>query len=69
MNNPPASYDKGYLSYTKKGARVLALAYKTLPKMQNYAELTRADVEKDLTFCGFIISECPLKPDTLKVIT
>ena len=37
--------------------------------MDNYVELTRADIECDLVFCGFIISECPLKEDTLKVIT
>lgn len=28
----PADYDKNYLKYVKNGARVLALAYKNLPK-------------------------------------
>lgn len=30
--------------------------------------MKRDEAEADLIFCGFIISECPLKPDTLKVI-
>ena len=30
--------------------------------------ITREDAEKDLTFCGFIVSECPLKEDSLQVI-
>jgi manganese-transporting P-type ATPase len=30
--------------------------------------MTREDAEKDLVFCGFIISECPLKDDTKAVI-
>lgn len=28
----------------------------------------REEAEKDLSFCGFLIAECPLKPDTKKVI-
>ena len=30
--------------------------------------VTREEAESDLTFCGFIISECPLKEDTKAVI-
>ena len=30
--------------------------------------ITRDEAESELTFCGFIISECPLKPDTKGVI-
>jgi manganese-transporting P-type ATPase len=56
LSEVPANYDSSYLKYTKEGARVLALAYK------------RDEAESDLTFCGFIISECPLKEDTFKVI-
>ena len=31
-------------------------------------ELSREDIEKDLTFVGFIIISCPLKPDSKAVI-
>jgi cation-transporting ATPase 13A1 len=41
------------------------MAYKNLPKGQEVAaKITREEAEKDLIFCGFIISECPLKFDT-----
>jgi cation-transporting ATPase 13A1 len=30
--------------------------------------MTREEAEKDLIFCGFIVSECPLKEDTKSVI-
>jgi cation-transporting ATPase 13A1 len=33
MINIPKDYDKGYLKYVKNGARVLAMAYKVLPKL------------------------------------
>jgi len=29
---------------------------------------TREEAESDLIFCGFIVAECPLKPDTKSVI-
>lgn len=32
LKDIPADYDKNYLKYVKNGARVLALAHKTLPK-------------------------------------
>lgn len=33
MKTFPADYDETYLKYVKDGARVLAMAYKTIPKM------------------------------------
>jgi manganese-transporting P-type ATPase len=45
------------------------MAYKDLKMQANEAEkMTREEAEKDLIFCGFIISECPLKEDTKAVI-
>jgi cation-transporting ATPase 13A1 len=66
----PNGYDKCYLKYVKNGARVLAMAYKTLAKRpaDEYALIKRDEAEKDLIFCGFIVSECPLKSDTKRVI-
>ena len=66
----PQHYDRCYLKYVKNGARVLALAYRNLEKApsETYVQIKREDAESNLTFCGFIISECPLKPDTRRVI-
>ena len=46
------------------------MAYKNLPSMTNTAQLayTREEAESDLIFCGFIVAECPLKPDTKALI-
>jgi len=71
MKEKPTNYDEMYLKYVKDGARVLALAYKPLNrKMNNEAinQYTREEAECDLTFCGFIIAECPLKEDTKDII-
>ena len=70
LREVPAGYDKAYLQHVKNGARVLALAYKALPKLsqEGYLAIKRDEAESDLTFCGFIVSECPLKPDTRRVI-
>ena len=58
------------MKYVKNGARVLALAYKVLAKVpsESYVQIKREEAESDLVFCGFIISECPLKNDTKRVI-
>lgn len=71
LKEVPSGYDRCYLKYVKNGARVLVLAHKTLPKKQQdfYLGLKREEVESDLTFCGFIVSDCPLKPDTKAVIS
>jgi len=45
------------------------MGYKDLKMQANEAEkMTREEAEKDLIFCGFIVSECPLKEDTKSVI-
>lgn len=48
-------------------ARVLALAHKRLPADMTAAQvrdLARADAESDLTFAGFAVLQCPLKPES-----
>jgi len=35
---------------------------------QEYNAYTREEAECDLIFSGFIVAECPLKPDTKSVI-
>jgi len=46
------------------------MAYKVLPKQNSevYVSMKREEAESNLIFCGFIISECPLKPDSKRVI-
>lgn len=70
MKDIPADYKDIYLKYVKNGARVLALAWKHIPNMsqQDVNAYSREEAEKDLFFCGFIIAECPLKPDTKTLI-
>ncbi|XP_012275293.1 manganese-transporting ATPase 13A1 [Orussus abietinus] len=67
----PENYDAIYLSLSRRGARVLALGHRKLPaslSSQDLRDLTREDLEKDLSFVGFVIISCPLKPDSKSVI-
>lgn len=70
LKQVPINYDQSYLKYVKNGARVLALAYKNLNRApaEQFVTMKRDEAESELTFCGFLISECPLKPDTKRVI-
>ena len=70
MKEKPANYSELYRQHTMQGSRVLAMAYKNVPKMnqQQSNAYTREEAECDLIFCGFIVAECPLKPDTKAVI-
>ncbi|XP_019547423.3 endoplasmic reticulum transmembrane helix translocase [Aedes albopictus] len=66
LKSVPDNYEETYLEYSRRGARVLALGYKSFGSLDGNTvrELKRADVEKDLEFAGFIIISCPLKPDS-----
>jgi len=70
LKQVPEGYTENYINYVKNGARVLALAYKDIKPQSEAAllKITREDAESELTFCGFLISECPLKEDTQAVI-
>jgi len=70
MKTLPSDYDETYLKFVKNGARVLAMAYKSIPKMSmdEMQKYTREEAESELVFCGFVVAECPLKADTKNII-
>ncbi|TVY84184.1 Manganese-transporting ATPase [Lachnellula suecica] len=64
----PADYEETFKYFTRKGSRVLALAYKHLSTDTELGsgkinELKRENVEADLHFAGFLVLHCPLKDD------
>ena len=64
----PADYEETFKYFTRKGSRVLALAYKHLSTDQELGsgkinELKREKVEAQLNFAGFLVLHCPLKDD------
>ncbi|XP_059059301.1 endoplasmic reticulum transmembrane helix translocase [Achroia grisella] len=71
LKEVPSHYDHVYLTLSRRGARVLALGYRNLGKLssQELRELSREDIESDLTFVGFVIISCPLKSDSKKAIS
>lgn len=70
ISNLPKNYDDVYLELSRRGARVLALAWKELGKLSSaeIRELTRENIEKELQFAGFVIISCPLKTDSKNVV-
>mmetsp|Transcript_35535 Transcript_35535/g.100081 ORF Transcript_35535/g.100081 Transcript_35535/m.100081 type:complete len:1179 (-) Transcript_35535:1429-4965(-) len=62
----PTDYDQVFQRFAREGSRVLALAQKTLPKSSaDYLRgLSRKDVEDGLTFGGFLVFRCPIKPQS-----
>ncbi|XP_071154994.1 endoplasmic reticulum transmembrane helix translocase-like [Mytilus edulis] len=70
FKNCPADYEEVYLEMSRRGARVLALGYKKLGVLshQQVRDQTRATIESDLSFCGFVIISCPYKADSKSVI-
>ncbi|KAK9463437.1 uncharacterized protein V1516DRAFT_661568 [Lipomyces oligophaga] len=67
----PDGYEDTYKYFTRRGSRVLALGIRYLAddlsinKINNFA---REEVEKDLTFAGFLVFNCPLKPDAIATV-
>lgn len=66
--NVPSDYEETFKFFTRKGSRVLALAYKDLTTDSEMSsskvnELKRENVEAELTFAGFLVLHCPLKDD------
>ncbi|KND87100.1 Manganese-transporting ATPase 1 [Tolypocladium ophioglossoides CBS 100239] len=69
----PADYEETYKYFTRKGSRVLALAYKQLTVDSELGaskinDLKREKVECDLTFAGFLVLHCPLKEDAKEAV-
>ncbi|ODM96004.1 Manganese-transporting ATPase 13A1 [Orchesella cincta] len=66
----PEQYDETYLSFTRRGARVLAVGNKRLGRLssQDIRQLSRDEIESELKFLGFIIVSCPLKADSKAVM-
>ena len=67
----PAGYEATYKYFAQRGSRVLALGYKHLPGDLSAGQLNaleRTAVESSLTFAGFLVFHCPLKPDATATI-
>lgn len=73
LTDVPDDYEETYKYFTRKGSRVLALAYKMLSTDNELGasrinDLKREGVESDLTFAGFLVLHCPLKDDALEAV-
>jgi manganese-transporting P-type ATPase len=69
-NSLPENYDSVSRFHMSKGQRVLAQAYKKLKDgdVTSWKKKGRSEIERNLIFAGLIVLDCPLKPDTRKVI-
>lgn len=73
LTHVPADYEETFKYFTRKGSRVLALAYKMLSVDSELGagrinDLKREKVEADLTFAGFLVLHCPLKDDAKEAV-
>ena len=70
LTNVPENYEFVYKTFARRGARIIAMAYKTMGSLdaESIRSLKREEVECDLSFAGFLVFECPLKPDSKDVI-
>ncbi|KFR03395.1 putative cation-transporting ATPase 13A4 [Opisthocomus hoazin] len=60
----PSNFESKLLFYTVQGFRVIGLACKSLQAGKQSTDLTREEVESDLTFLGLLIMENRLKRET-----
>ena len=71
-NSLPVNYDDVAQYHMSRGRRVLAMGYRKVGKLSDLKRIKsggRDLVEKDLTFAGFLVLNCPMKPDSKSVIT
>lgn len=65
----PGDYPAMHRHFSMRGARVLALGYRKLDvSWDKIRGMTRDEVERDLTFAGFLVLTCPLKSASAKCI-
>jgi cation-transporting ATPase 13A1 len=69
----PKDYEETYKYFTRRGSRVLALAYKQLTTegelgTHKINDLKRENVEANLAFAGFLVLQCPLKEDAKEAV-
>ncbi|KAI2605652.1 hypothetical protein GGR54DRAFT_621064 [Hypoxylon sp. NC1633] len=69
----PKDYEETFKHFTRRGSRVLALAYKQLTQDNELGsgkinDLKREQVEADLIFAGFLVLQCPLKEDAKQAV-
>lgn len=68
----PSNYDEVSVHHMSRGRRVLAMAYRdvgVVRTLQSLKEGGRDNVERNLNFAGFLVLDCPLKPDSKGVIS
>ncbi|KAH6660911.1 hypothetical protein BKA67DRAFT_549554 [Truncatella angustata] len=73
LTTVPKDYEETFKYFTRRGSRVLALAYKQLTTDNELGsgkinDLKREKVEADLTFAGFLVLQCPLKEDAKQAV-
>jgi cation-transporting ATPase 13A1 len=70
ITNVPEHYENTYKYYTRRGSRVLALAYKfiNIQGANKINDLLREQAESELIFAGFLVFTCPLKPDAVETL-
>ncbi|KAI1332302.1 cation pump, Ca2+ pump [Xylariaceae sp. FL0255] len=73
LTTVPQDYEETYKYFTRRGSRVLALAYKQMTVDNELGsgkinELKREKVEAGLTFAGFLVLQCPLKEDAKQAV-
>ncbi len=69
----PKDYEETFKYFTRRGSRVLALAYKQLTTegelgASRINDLKRENVEATLHFAGFLVLQCPLKEDAKEAV-
>eukprot|EP01062_Namystynia_karyoxenos_P062294 TRINITY_DN551_c0_g3_i1.p1 TRINITY_DN551_c0_g3~~TRINITY_DN551_c0_g3_i1.p1 ORF type:complete len:1202 (+),score=344.34 TRINITY_DN551_c0_g3_i1:77-3682(+) len=65
LEREPDGYVQTYRAFSRAGGRVLALAVRQLPPMpvSQLKQLRRSEAEQRLTFAGFAVFSCPMRPD------